>query len=236
MAQSRPAVYARVSSMGQTIASQLAEIRDYCEAEGFGTIPEADVYIDQDVSARKTKFADRPQGGLVYQKCLDGQYSHLILTRIDRACRDLRDLTVLCESLQNSGVALVFTAQRFNTATAEGKLMMHILGAYAQFETELIRERTKEALAYRKKRGQKLGGKFKDFADEKMLSAIRALRDGESIKSSAKLADMPRTTFKLRVEQLEEEGLNLSEHQSDAEIQKLFQGLRSKYHERPSNS
>jgi DNA invertase Pin-like site-specific DNA recombinase len=77
----------------------------------------------------------------------------LVVTRVDRLARSLRDLQNLAHTLQERGVALKATEQPIDTGTAAGKCFFDMLGVFAEFETNLRRERQLEGIAKAKAAG-----------------------------------------------------------------------------------
>jgi DNA invertase Pin-like site-specific DNA recombinase len=83
----------------------------------------------------------------------------LVVTRIDRLARSIRDLQNIVHELKDKGVALRATAQPIDTATAAGKAFLDMLGVFAEFETNLRKERQAEGIAKAKARGAYKGRK-----------------------------------------------------------------------------
>lgn len=83
----------------------------------------------------------------------------LVVTRIDRLTRSIHDLQVLVRQLEDKGVTLKATEQPIDTATAAGKCFLDMLGVFAEFETNLRRERQMEGIAKAKERGVYKGRK-----------------------------------------------------------------------------
>lgn len=77
----------------------------------------------------------------------------LVVTRIDRLARSLRDLQMIVDKLKTKGAHLFATEQPVDTSTAAGKAFFDMLGVFAEFETNLRRERQAEGIAAAKKRG-----------------------------------------------------------------------------------
>jgi DNA invertase Pin-like site-specific DNA recombinase len=143
-APSRLIGYARVSTNGQELQLQL----DALKAAG---VAKADVYTDK-ASGSKTA---RP--GL--DKCLQALQpgDTLLVWRLDRLGRSIRHLIDLVEHLRERGVGFKSLCESIDTTTANGKLIFHIFTALAEFERDLIRERTKAGLTAARARGRKGG-------------------------------------------------------------------------------
>ena len=94
----------------------------------------------------------------------------IIITRIDRLARSMRDLQNLVHELKQKGVALKATEQPVDTSSAAGKAFFDMLGVFAEFETNLRRERQAEGIASAKLRGIYTGGKRRIYRNR-----VRAL-------------------------------------------------------------
>ena len=100
----------------------------------------------------------------------------LVVTRIDRLARSMKDLQDIVHELKAKGVALRATEQPVDTGTAAGKAFLDMLGVFAEFETNLRRERQLEGIRAAKERGVYTGRRPSIDADE-----VRRLRDEEKL-------------------------------------------------------
>lgn len=122
------------------------------------------------------KSADRPELGHCLKALRNGDT--LVVWRLDRLGRSLPDLVGIVSSLEQEGVAFESITERIETTSAAGKLIFHVFAALAEFERNLIRERTRAGLAAARARGRK-GGR-KPALDDRQVREIRALlRDPE---------------------------------------------------------
>ena len=105
---------------------------------------------------------DRPE----LEKCLERleKGDTLVVWRLDRLGRSIRDLLQIVDRLDKNGINFISLKEQFNTSTAAGRLVFHFFAALTQFERELIRERTMAGLSSARSRGR-LGGR------KKLLSA-----------------------------------------------------------------
>lgn len=119
----------------------------------------------------------------------------LVVWRLDRLGRSLSDLVRIMGELESRGIAFSSVTEAIDTSSATGKLMLHMIGAFAEFERNLIRERTQEGLSAARARGR-VGGR-KEKLDERQKREIRALLgDPEiSIKDVCAKYHISRTTF-----------------------------------------
>jgi DNA invertase Pin-like site-specific DNA recombinase len=160
-------IYARVSTGDQTAIQQLEQLREYCKKQKLYKIYEE--YIDEGESALKQ---NRP----AYQRLLEDarrrKIDVILVYKLDRFSRSLKELVNTIDVLKGYGVDFVsHTEKDFDTTTATGKLMFHIVSAFAQFERDMISERTKLKLMYLKSKGVKLGRPSK--VDTQMAFSLR---------------------------------------------------------------
>jgi DNA invertase Pin-like site-specific DNA recombinase len=138
--------YARVSTLEQNPELQV----DALEKAGCEKI-----FQDQ-VSGAK---AERP--GLTDAMNYLREGDCLVVWRLDRLGRSLKHLIEVVEGLEEQGVGFISLLEGFDTTTSGGKLVFQIFGALAEFERNLIRERTKAGLEAARVRGKKGGRKLK---------------------------------------------------------------------------
>jgi len=158
--------YARVSTLDQDLTVQRQALR----AAGCSVI-----------RAEKAS-GSRRDGRTELQVLLDfiQPGDTLVVTRIDRLARSLKDLQDIVHELKNRSVALRATEQPVDTGTAAGKAFLDMLGVFAEFETNLRRERQLEGIAQAKARGVYRGRKPSiDMAE------IRRLRDQDGLGATA---------------------------------------------------
>lgn len=88
-----------------------------------------------------------------------GQIDCVVVYKVDRMSRSLLDFTRIMESLENRGVSFVSVTQQFNTTSSMGRLTLNILLSFAQFEREIISERTRDKIAAARRKGKWSGGR-----------------------------------------------------------------------------
>src|SRR5689334_19798442 len=101
----------------------------------------------------------------------------LVVWRLDRLGRSLRHLIETVQELEQRGIHFKSLTEQIDTTTSGGKLVFHIFGALAEFERDLIRERTQAGLAAARARGR-VGGRPKKLAEPKQVALARALYEG----------------------------------------------------------
>ncbi|WP_095205183.1 recombinase family protein [Mesorhizobium carmichaelinearum] len=131
--------YARTSTTDQNLAAQLAALKTAgCE-------------VIREEQKSGASLEGRPQRTTILDFIHAGET--LVVTRIDRLARSLRDLQVIVDRLKAKGAHLSATEQPVDTSTATGKAFFDMLGVFAEFETNLRRERQAEGIAAARKRG-----------------------------------------------------------------------------------
>ncbi|MDT7858188.1 recombinase family protein [Rubrivirga sp. S365] len=156
--------YARVSTADQDPALQLDALRAAgCER----------VFEERASGAR----ADRPVLAEAFGHLRAGDV--LVVWRLDRLGRSLKDLIARVAELEGRGVGFRSLAESIDTTTAGGRLVLHVFGALAEFERELIRERTLAGLAAARARGRK-GGRPSKMTRAKVRQAAVLLADRET--------------------------------------------------------
>ena len=140
--------YARVSTDDQEagLAAQVARLEDAgCE------------FVFRDIASGR--LASRPQWDAARSVLKPGDA--LVAVRLDRFSRSVSDLLAVADDFRERGIDLVCTDQPIDTTSAAGKLFFTIVAAFAEFERNLISERTKDGLAATKGRGRNGGRKAK---------------------------------------------------------------------------
>ena len=170
--------YARVSSVGQSLEVQLDKLKG------------CDKVFQEKRSGRQTET--RPELLKVLDYVREGD--SLVITRLDRMARSVLDLAKIADSLQSKGVALKVLDQSIDTSTSEGKLMFHMLGAFAEFENDIRRERQMDGIAKAQANGVRFGRK--PVLTDKQQANIRRLRekDGFTIAQLMERFHIGRTT------------------------------------------
>ena len=164
--------YARVSSNSQSLDIQLEKLR----ASGCNRI------WSEKRSGRQADNRPELQACLAYVR----EGDTLVITKMDRMARSVLDLAKTADDLRRKGVNLKVLDQGLDTTTSEGKLMANLLGAFAEFENDIRRERQLEGISAALSRGVKFGRKR--ALTEKQAETIRRLKDEESF-SAEQLAD-----------------------------------------------
>lgn len=114
----------------------------------------------------------------------------LVVWKLDRLGRNLSELIQTADLIRKREAQLFSITENIETDTATGKLMFHMIGMFAQFERDMIAERTRAGLAARKARGQSLGRKAViEPGSDKWNEVVRLMRDGHSFVQIADQLD-----------------------------------------------
>ncbi|MNJ40429.1 DNA-invertase hin [compost metagenome] len=151
--------YARVSSLGQSLDVQL----DKLKAAGCSKI------YQEKVSGTSTNGREQLAAMLDYVR----EGDTVIITKLDRMGRSLADLLDIVNQLDTKGVTFKVLDQSIDTGSAQGRLMFQMLGAFAEFETALRKERQMEGIAKAKADG-KYTGRPKTIDEQAIRDALKA--------------------------------------------------------------
>jgi DNA invertase Pin-like site-specific DNA recombinase len=176
------AIYARVSTKNgnQNPELQLTELRDYARARGWQVLGE---FVDVGVSGAKDS---RPQLDAMMKLAKARKIDAVVVWKLDRFGRSLRHLVTALDELEALGVAFISLRDSIDLSTPQGKLMFAVIGAMAEFERGLIRERVMAGLAVARSKGRIGGRPRKNYKHDEDAKRIRHLReDGQSFREIA---------------------------------------------------
>lgn len=182
--------YARVSTLDQNPQLQI----DALEKAGCEK-----VFIDKITGTA----AQRPELDKVKMMLREGDI--LVVWRLDRLGRSLKNLIEWATYLDDNKIALLSLTENIDTSTPTGKLVFHIFGALAEFERNLIRERTMAGLAAARARG-KVGGRKKALSLEKRKVAVDLYNKKDmEVQQICSLMGISKPTLYKYVRELEKE-------------------------------
>ena len=124
------------------------------KGEGWVCLPE--YYDDGGFSGGNM---DRPALGRLLEAINAGEVDCVVVYKVDRLSRSLMDFAKILERFERRNVCFVSVTQQFNTTTSMGRLTLNILLSFAQFEREVISERTRDKIAMARRRGKYTGGR-----------------------------------------------------------------------------
>jgi DNA invertase Pin-like site-specific DNA recombinase len=162
------ALYARVSTDGQSTENQLRELRAAVARHGWTIVAE---YVDSGFSGAKGR-RDRPRFDALLHGVARKEFDMIAARSVDRLGRSLQDLVGFLSDLQSKQIGLYLHQQALDTSTPSGKAMFGMLGVFAEFERTIIQERVKAGLARARAKGTTLG---RPRTDPKIEQKIRNL-------------------------------------------------------------
>ena len=188
--------YARVSTRDQDLTSQVERIQKYIS--DYGLIPAIEGAIFQEKMSGASN--SRPERARILKLAEQGRIDLIICTKLDRWGRSLKDLIETLNFLESKKVNMVFLDQNIDLSTPMGRMLFQILGAVAEFERNLIVERTQEgrmrAMLHGTKSGKPMHGPLKDIPEK---AIIQRYRDGTSIKALASEYQVSMNTIRKRL-------------------------------------
>lgn len=174
--------YARVSTKEQDLSLQIERLQEY----GIDKI-----FMEKE-SGSNSKRKE-------LHKALDylREGDKLIVYKLDRLARSTFDLHKIARDLEERGIGLVFIKEQIDFTTPAGKLMFSMLGSIAEFERDLINERTAEGRERAKAQGKHMGRKGQDEKQVKKALKLYEEREekGLSVNDIVKMTGVPRSTI-----------------------------------------
>lgn len=174
------AIYARVSTDGQTTDNQLLELKNVLSKSGWDLV---DTYIDEGISGSKGRDK-RPELDRMLKDAVRRKFDVVMSWSVDRLGRSLQDLLHLLSELHSMDIDLYLHQQGIDTTTPAGKAMFQMLGVFAEFERSMIQERVKAGLSRAKAQGKRLGRP--PVPASKITAIKKKHKEGLSIRKIAK--------------------------------------------------
>jgi DNA invertase Pin-like site-specific DNA recombinase len=168
--------YMRVSTDHQNNENQRMRLEEYCNRRGWDLI---DIYEDEESGSKR----NRPGLDKMLKDARSYNFDKVLAVKVDRIARSLSDLLEISGKLGDSAVSLSFTDQDLDISSSQGRLMFQILGAFAEYEREIIIERTKAGQKRARKQGKKIGRPKLNGMTK--IKIIRLSQEGESIRRIA---------------------------------------------------
>lgn len=147
----RVALYCRVSTNDQTCENQLRELRAYCTARQWTIAAE---YIDAGISGAQES---RPALDQMMQAARRRKVDAILVWRLDRLGRSLQHLVGLITEITGIGIQFHSLNENIDTTSPAGRLQLHLLAAFSEFERERIRERVNLGIARAHAQGKRSG-------------------------------------------------------------------------------
>ncbi len=216
-AATRTVAYLRVSTdkqadRGVSLDAQRAKV------EAYASLYDLDlVAVEVDAGASAKSLSKRPALDRALAALRAGRADALLVVKLDRLTRSVRDLGELVERFQRGGWALMSVSEQVDTRTAAGRLVLNVLASVAQWEREAIGERTAAAMAHKRARGEYTGGR--------VPYGFRLADDGATLVSHAEEQEVIRCALELR-----ESGLSLRKVASQLEARGFLARGGRKWH------
>lgn len=178
------ALYTRVSTKEQELDNQIRELEAVAQKEGWEIV----ATFSDEISGYKGR--DKRPGYDALCKAVEaGEIDMVAAWSVDRLGRSLENLVQFMSMLHDKEVNMYLHQQRINTSTPAGKALFQMMGVFAEFEREMIRERVKAGIARAKEEGTKFGAPVK-WSDEQR-QAVRTLKDkGKTAREICRITGM----------------------------------------------
>lgn len=196
--RTKVALYARVSTREQTNDNQLSRLHQIATVRDYDVIGE---FVDCASGADQS----RPQLNAMLKSAKNGDITKILAVRLDRLARSVVNLSELVGNLDSWGVGLEIIDQPIDTSTASGRLTYVILSAVAEFERELIRDRTRDGLARARAEGKVIGRPQKQLSEYQHEKLRAILADNPNISMRA-LAEHFNGISRTRLTEIVKEG------------------------------
>src|SRR5262249_31202572 len=167
----RAALYMRISTKGhgQTTETQAVALRDYAAHRGFEIVEE---YRDEGISGSKDS---RPALDKLMKDARTRHFDVVIVARFDRFARSVSHLLRALEEFNHLGIDFVSLSESIDTSTPMGKMIFTVLGAVAELERNLIKERVHMGISRASKQGKQLGRPKRVFDGEKPQIMLQSM-------------------------------------------------------------
>jgi DNA invertase Pin-like site-specific DNA recombinase len=182
-------IYARVSTLDQTVDNQLIELRDHCSKMGWEIVKE---YTDEGLSGTLSRDK-RPALNAMIDDGYRKKFDTVICWDISRIGRSMKELILFLSDMKDRGIGICSVRQGFDTSTSMGEIMFQFVGILSSWEREMIRERTLAGLERAKSEG-KILGRRKVTNDTTTAKIIELRNDKKSIREIASEVGVSRGT------------------------------------------
>ncbi len=164
--QLRVAIYARVSTLAQTPDAQIHDLREYIRQRGWSNVEE---HVDIGESGAEDS---RPAWNQLWDSIRKRRINVLVVHALDRLGRSLPHLVKIISTLTENNITLVSYRENLDLSTAQGRMLAGLFSVLANYELEMIRERTRAGMRAAKARGSQIGPR-KMYFDVKRAEELR---------------------------------------------------------------
>jgi DNA invertase Pin-like site-specific DNA recombinase len=168
----RAAIYARVSTDGQTVDNQLRELRMVAERNGWQIVQE---FVDRGISGAKGR-EQRPAFDVLWKGAIRREFDVVMVWAVDRLGRSLSHLVNFLSEIHVKKIDLFIHQQGIDTTTPAGKALFGVMGVFAEFERSMIQERVRSGIKRVRAAGQRWGRRKIDETDPATCTKILELR------------------------------------------------------------
>lgn len=184
----RAVLYARVSTHDQNLDLQRDEGRALVARRGWTLV---EVYEDHGISGTR---ASRPSLDRMLGDARRRRFDTLVVWRADRLFRSLPHMIAALEELRELGIDFVSCTEPFDTSTSTGRLLFHMVSAFAQFERDTMIERTVAGMHAARRRGVRMGRPARRIGGLELARHLLAF--GMSERDVATQLELPRSTLR----------------------------------------
>jgi len=191
----RAALYARVSTTGhgQDVGLQVSELEQVAAQRGWEVVG---VFTDEGISG---STSSRPALDQLMNDARRGKLDLIVVWKLDRLGRSLQHLLSLLDELAHLGVGFVSMRDSgIDTTSPQGRLLLHLLGAFAEFERAMIQERVIAGVRRAQAKGKHCG---RPRVELDIRPALALMREGRGIKQVARMLGVSRSTLRRRLEE-----------------------------------
>jgi len=182
----RAALYMRISpGLHGTTETQAFALRDYAERRGFNVVEE---YRDERISGGQES---RPALDRLMKDARGRKFDLVIVARFDRFARSVSHLIWALEEFNHLGLEFISLSESVDTSTPMGKMIFTVLGAVAELERNLIKERIHMGLGRARKQGKQLGRPHRIFDRER----AREMLETNSVREVARQLGVSRSVI-----------------------------------------
>ncbi|MBL7672050.1 MAG: recombinase family protein [Bdellovibrionaceae bacterium] len=150
MENKRLGIYLRVSTLEQSTELQRRELEQFAQARGWQIVQ---FYEDKATGTN----SNRPMLRELMRDARQRKFDVVVCWKLDRFFRSLKDVITTLAEFNELGIEFISLKDHIDLTTASGRLMMHLLAAFAEFEAALIKERVRAGLSNAKAKGVRLG-------------------------------------------------------------------------------
>ena len=166
--------YIRVSTVDQadsglSLEAQQTKIRTWSDANGYEL---TEIFTDAGISGKRADNRPGLQDALNVACKVRSSGTAMVVYSLSRLARSTKDAIAIAERLDKAGADLVSLSEKIDTTSAAGKMVFRMLAVLAEFERDLVSERTTAALAVKRRNGQRISGRIPygyDLADDGVM-------------------------------------------------------------------